>query len=250
MSKPTQWTTTYSSVFRDRRRYEAPFAGPSDPSHNVRTQGYYGRRADIAEHEARVAEVEARTAYGTQVPNESATTGRAFPPTSTQGLGAQGLDLRPHGGSGRFGDAASPHYGNNTGYAATPAGQGPLRYAHPTDASLWDDSRILPHTGVVVDTPIGFGASTRGIGGGEYSARPQFSTGYNNGYSDGVQLQYSPNGTAVAAATQRANQPERPTHHIAGYAGFIRGSQFVHGDTFGKMTRELLATPTEVPLEP
>jgi hypothetical protein len=236
-------------VFRDRRRYEAPNSAPSDDSWSVRTQGYYGRRADLSEHEARTAEVEARTGYGSQVPNESAQTGRAFSPVSTQGLGAAGLDLRPHGGSGRFGDAASPNYGNNSGYASTPAGQGPVRFAHPNNHSLWDDSRILPHTGVVVspDVPIGFGSSTRGIGSG--TGRPQFSNGYNNGYSDGFafQEQYSSPPPAVASP-QRS--PPRADSHIPGYSGVIRGSQFVHGDTFSKMSRQLLAVPTEVPLEP
>lgn len=32
--------------------------------------------------------------------------------------------------------------------------------------------------------------------------------------------------------------------------GFIRGSQFVHGNTYGKTTKDCLSVPTDVPLEP
>ncbi len=124
MSKPTQWTTTYSSVFRDRRKYAPPNADPSDDSWSVRTQGYYGTRAELSEHAARTAEVEARTQYGTQLPNESATGGqRVFAPVSTQGLGAAGLDLS--------GSRGAQSGGSNVGYNATPASQGTVRFAHP-----------------------------------------------------------------------------------------------------------------------
>lgn len=85
MSNPSQWTTTYSSVFRDRRRYESPNAGASDDSHTVRAQAYYGTRAALAEHAARTAEVEARTDFGRK-PDFGATGTTQF--GSTNGFGA------------------------------------------------------------------------------------------------------------------------------------------------------------------
>jgi hypothetical protein len=222
MSKPTQWTTTYSSVFRDRRKYEAPNAAPSDDSWSVRTQAYYGPRAALSEHAARTAEIEARTQYGAIVPNETATGGRYLAPTSTQGLGAAGLNLNGSGPQSAFGGPASP------------VSTGTVRYAHPT-RDLWT-TPILPHTGVVQEASPSYGASTQI--NGAYTQRPTFTNGYNNGYATEYQFQEQ----FSSQPMQPAQQPPVPQSHIPGYSGFVRGSQFVHGDTFGKTTRSVCNT--------
>lgn len=219
MSKPTQWTTTYSSVFRDRRKYEAPNAAPSDDSWSVRTQAYYGPRAALSEHATRTAEIEARTQYGAIVPNETATGGRYLAPTSTQGLGAAGLNLNGSGPQSAFGGPASP------------VSTGTVRYAHPT-RDLWT-TPILPHTGVVQEASPSYGASTQI--NGAYTQRPTFTNGYNNGYATEYQFQEQ----FSSQPMQPAQQPPVPQSHIPGYSGFVRGSQFVHGDTFGKTTRSV-----------
>lgn len=244
MSKATQWSTTYSSQFRDRRRFEAPNEAPSDDTWNVRTQAYYGRQADLSEHAARTAEIEARTQYGAIPANEQATGGRLYPPTSTQGLGASGLNLS---NTGRQIANMSGSLGSTGGSTPSPRGTTPLRYTHqPSGHDLWDDGRILPHTGVVRDAPIGYGAST--FGTGHATARPQFTNGYNNGYSDG--LAFTEQYTSPPPALMTGPPQQRPEQHVPGYAGFIRGSQFLHGDTFSKTSRQCLSVPTEVPLEP
>lgn len=35
----------------------------------------------------------------------------------------------------------------------------------------------------------------------------------------------------------------------AGYAGFVRGKQFAHGQTFAKTTRDLLDVPLDLPTD-
>jgi hypothetical protein len=227
MSHPRQWTTTYSSVFRDRRRYETPDARPSEDSWNVRTQGYYGTRADLSEHATRTAEVEARTAYGSKPITSPSSSQRL---NSTQG-GAFTTSRAGYSG-GLAGDSANVPYG---------ASVSQVKYAHP-QKDLWTHP-ILPHTGIVRDNiPI-----LAGVGGYGVTQRATFPNGYNNGYAS--ELQWADH-TEQQQQQQQPEQPHVPQSHVPGYAGFIRGSQFVHGDTFGRTTRNLLAQPTEVPLEP
>lgn len=143
MSKPTQWTTTYSSVFRDRRKYESPDHRPSDDSYNVRTQAYYGTSAALSEHAARTAEVEARTDYGTKQVYEQTAAAARF------------------GGGGPSSANRTLLDGANRPYGATPS-TGYVRFAHP-QKDLWTHP-ILPHTGVVRENiPIYAGQSMGGF---------------------------------------------------------------------------------------
>ena len=284
MSNPSQWTTTYSSVFRDRRKYEAPNAAPSDDSWNVRTQAYYGTRAALSEHATRTAEIEARTHYGQQAPNEAAAQ-RNFSPTSTRGLGAAGMNLSERSAQSSFSNSSVANYGpqGTSGYLSSTGGAGaPVAFASP-NKDLWTHP-TLPHTGVVQNNS-------------PYTQRPVFSNGINNGYAGDVQF------GSLYQQPQQSQQSNSPQHHIPGYGGFVRGAQFVrppialacsllapsllcpyasrrtwlipdlllivwlvcvrmrrllwlwvnlqvHGDTFGKTTRNCLSVPTEVPLEP
>ena len=203
MSKPTQWTTSYSSVFRDRQQYKPPNAEPSDESWAARTQGYYGPRAALSEHAARTAEVEARTQYGSIVPNESATQ-RNFAPTSTSGMGAAGLNLSGSRGSSSFG---TTYTAGSTGSLALNVSKYSL-----TQKDLWTHP-ILPHTGVVQNNvPIGYGASTFA----NYNAtatRPVFTNGYNNGYASEFQWEAEAQQPAVP---QGNVSPPPPQSHIPG----------------------------------
>ena len=143
MSKPTQWTTTYSSVFRDRRKYESPDHRPSDESYNVRTQAYYGRQPALSEHAARTAEVEARTDYGTKQVYEQTATARFGASSGPSSANRTLLD------------------GANRPYGATPSTSS-VRNA-PPQKDLWTHP-ILPHTGVVRDNvPIYAGQSMGGF---------------------------------------------------------------------------------------
>jgi len=227
MSHPTQWTTQYSQVFRDRRQYAPPDARPSDDSWSARTQAYYGPQADLSEHGARVAEIEARTDFGTKNGQASggvgAAAGQSQPFTATQSA-----------------DYASANSGVGLGLTNTQPSLSPVRYVHP-QKDLWN-ATVLPHTGVVTPSgdvvfPSYHNATT---------TRTHFPNGYNNGYATEVQW-------AVPSATQQQQPPtqeHKPQHHIPGYGGYVRGSQFVHGETFGNTTRKLLSVPTDVPLEP
>lgn len=134
MSQPSQWTTTYSSVFRDRRRYEAPDSRPSDDSWNVRTQGYYGTRADLAEHATRTAEVEARTQYGSKPITGAAATQRM---NSTGGAGANTGRAGFNGGlSGSVDQQQNVPYG---------ASVSQVKYVHP-QKDLWVSRGTRTHT--------------------------------------------------------------------------------------------------------
>lgn len=42
----------------------------------------------------------------------------------------------------------------------------------------------------------------------------------------------------------------RQKYHIPGYAGFVRGMQFRHGDTYAKVTRKCNDVPSDLLLEP
>lgn len=229
MSKPTQWTTTYSTVFRDRRKYDAPDPRPSDDSWNVRTQAYYGTRAALSEHAARTAEVEARTAYG-----------------SKPLVDAQAVHLAARqGGSLTAGRAGASAYNPSTGGgSASSPNPGAVRYAHP-QKDLWTHP-ILPHTGTVQNgVPVIAGVTSPVSGAPFSSSRAVFHNGYNNGYAT------IPSQWAESPSYPPESQAEHvPQSHIPGYQGFIRGAQFLHGDTYGKTTRQCLSNPTEVPLEP
>lgn len=204
MSKPTQWTTSYSSVFRDRQQYKPPNADPSDESWAARTQGYYGPRAALSEHAARTAEVEARTQYGTIVPNESATQ-RNFSPTSTSGMGAAGLNL-----SGSRGSNSAPlgaTYGAGSTGSVAPNS---THYSLPRK-DLWTHP-ILPHTGVVQNNvPIGYGSSTYSPYNGTVT-RPVFTNGFNNGYASEFQWEAEAQQNSLP---QGPVQPEVPQSHVS-----------------------------------
>lgn len=70
------------------------------------------------------------------------------------------------------------------------------------------------------------------------------SLSYNNGYSTEFHFAVDDYTPAVE------EKPFKAEGFVPGYQGFVRGSQFVHGNTFGKTTRELQSVPTSVPLQP
>lgn len=169
-----------------------------------------GPRAALSEHAARTAEVEARTQYGSIVPNESATTQRNFAPMSTSGMGAEGLNMNGTRHNSRsFG---STYTAGSTGSFAPNA----MKYSL-TQKDLWTHP-ILPHTGVVQNNvPIGYGASTfspsSSANGGYTATRPVFSNGFNNGYASELHWEAE---AVPSQAPQAPVQPAIPQSHIPG----------------------------------
>lgn len=51
-------------------------------------------------------------------------------------------------------------------------------------------------------------------------------------------------------AASQALEQARSKYHVPGYRGFVRGEQFRHGETYGRVTRRCLDVPVNLPLEP
>lgn len=211
MSKPSEWTTTYSSVYRDRRRYVSPNPDPSDPSFAVRTQAYYGPKHAISEHHARTAEAEARTGYG------------AYEPRNQSSRGDSGVFNK--GASQSWSGSSSAAYQGEQGQQQS---IGLVRYNHPVK-DLWTHP-ILPHTGSLVNGVPVYGSS--GV-----TTRALFHNGFNNGYAGEVQYVEPQGGCGGCECSGSESARRGPQAHIPGYQGHIRGIQFVHGNVSRSQTK-------------
>jgi len=104
--------------------------------------------------------------------------------------------------------------------------------------------------GTTAQNTLSYGGSTpspsKGAGagsGGLYD--PSFTSSSNP--SD---WRYDGHGVAMSKNVElRRNTDPRAKFHIPGYSGYVRGKQFMHGDTFAKTTRACLDVPMDLPTD-
>lgn len=248
--QPTEWSTTYNSQFQDRRKYTSPHPGTSNPSYSVRTQGFYGSRAALAEHGARSAEAVARTKGGYDLPYNSEWEGSMSHRSQTAPLSHRSYhSIQPS--TARF----------SNGYTTTRGGGLQLPQLNPyaynyNSKDLWNHP-IERHTGLYSNyTTIHGGVNPKSVpmrADGLVSVNDYYvdANNQNNSLSENWE-QYTIQPSPRTSSSFRKYKEEKvwDNHHVPGYQGFVRGSQFTHGDTFGKTTRVCLSHPTDVPLEP
>jgi hypothetical protein len=158
----------------------------------------------------------------------------------------------------------------------------PVLPAHRTsNRDLWT-AKMLPHTGVFSnyttvaggvgsefhDAGYGYDRLNGTSAGGSVTTRGRTSSnstyGYGgrdggNGYGNtssrggagaggnGDDWRYDPNGVSMTKAVDLTrNTDPKNKYNIPGYAGYVRGLMFTHGDTFAKATRTCLDRPLDI----
>lgn len=170
------------------------------------------------------------------------------------------------------GTSGQPQLGSNIGSASYGASQG--FYARSTngeslwtapilkhgDKSAYSQSRNLTPAGPAYAT-INGGQSARGASNGGFTQQQQqFGATSSQQQQGGLvdlafvdspdEWRYDSRGIAQQKGVEtRENTDPRRKYHIPGYAGFVRGKNFAHGETFAKMTRNCLDVPLDYPTD-
>jgi hypothetical protein len=95
-------------------------------------------------------------------------------------------------------------------------------------------TKVLPLTGEWRDGSLG-PTHVRRVPGIYKSTTTKTSTRLSTAAEFDSGVQGSIDGTSFPA-------PQRHMYHIPGYAGFVKGKDYLHGDTFGKSSRRALQT--------
>jgi hypothetical protein len=287
--KVSQWTSSYNAQFRNDDVISPNagepmhhFPGCYDPSHYQRDPGFYGTRASLAATakldatqsglNVRVPQPGSNVGYGS-APAKARTSGlsQSFyappPDPSTQNYSA----LRQSGSSAlntqRVG--GEPVQDGTGSFGASQNGSTSARGAPQSLANgqnLWT-APIVPHgdrssysaaRGPTLASPPTqrSGAQGNGFGATNYNASGSFSSSQQRGLVDTAfvdgpdEWRYDARGSAMTKEVElRRNTDPRNKYHIPGYQGFVRGKQFLHGDTFGKITRNCLDIPLDQPTD-
>jgi hypothetical protein len=239
MSQPHNWSTTYNSQYRDRRRYISPHPGTSDDSWSTRTQSYYGTRASLAEHAARSAELNARAPWNQTGPLGATVRGNYNVTTNSNGNYTE----RAKSSSGLV--SAPVHY--RTANFQLPSVNNGSYTSRYDSRDLWT-TPIEQHSGIYSNaTTIRGGVNPKTFS--QTSRQILYDNTGAVGYEQN-DYNYEQNcSSTTRCSTGNSNSPWNK-QHIPGYRGFVRGSQFTQGNTYGTTTRLCLSVPTDVPLEP
>jgi hypothetical protein len=258
---PRDWSTTYNTQYRDRRRFATPHPGFVDEALFARAQGYYGVKPAISEHSARIAEYQAR---GLTAPQ-----GLVAPYGSTSATNSASYSEAYYKAAGATANAnaALPPISTRISTASAAAFPTTRTYNSWAYRDLWG-ATPRPHTGVYSDRSTIRGGVMRSCDDARsanydnvadlYATNsgtnfPSFPPGAQpNEVAPGVWA-YDANSDVRSQSARAVPAPKDATKerfHVPGYQGFIRGIQFQHGDTYGKTTRVCLDVPTDVPIEP
>lgn len=271
------WTTSYSSQYRHDGGLISPNAGEAmhhfpghyDASHHQRDPGFYGTRAKLAAiakadatasgQHVRIPQPGSNVGYGSAPaqPRPASLTPSFYAPppdSNTQQYSA----LRQTGSTGlhtqRINNTVSPSSTQPLG----PSTSRPVSLSNGQD--LWT-APIVPHgdKSAYSDARSSTPAGGNGYGrSGPLGATQQYgaSSSSQGGLVDTAfvdspeEWRYSSRGTAMTKEVElRRNTDPRNKYHIPGYQGFVRGKNFVYGDTFGKITRNCLDVPLDQPTD-